>query len=159
MPSMAKEIERKFLICNEGWRGQAVRAIHIVQFYLASADDRSIRVRISDDTAATLTLKFGTGLSVRDEFEYPIGLDDARQMRAFTIGNAIDKTRHIVPWKGRDYEVDVFGAQFSGQALAELEGEIPVADEDLPPWLGREVTGDSRYQNASLARAGWPGAD
>lgn len=159
MPAMAKEIERKFLIRNEGWRDHAIGSTRFVQFYLAGDADRSVRVRISDDTSAMLTLKFGTDPAARDEFEYPIALDDARQMRAFALGHAIDKTRHIVPWKGRTYEVDIFGAPFAGRALAELEGEINVSDADLPPWLGREVTGLGGYQNASLARNGWPRED
>jgi CYTH domain-containing protein len=45
---MAKEIERKFMLKGDGWRIAAVSAYSIVQFYLASGPDRSIRVRIRD---------------------------------------------------------------------------------------------------------------
>ncbi len=53
-----------------GRRGQRrFRPVHI-----AISSDRSVRLRISDGRAARLTLKFGSDLFERDEFEYEVPL-------------------------------------------------------------------------------------
>lgn len=153
---MAKEVERKFLVRDESWRKAVERSVAITQFYLAISSERSIRMRISDGKAAKLTLKFGSDLRVRDEFEYPVPLAEAREMMAFVVGNIIRKTRHHVRHCGYVYEVDVFGDVLDGLVVAELETKDSVPDALLPAWLGREVTGQLRFSNASLALNGFP---
>lgn len=152
---MAKEIERKFLVANEEWRGAAVTSSSIRQFYLAAGTDRSVRVRIRDGKAV-LTLKFGTEVKKRDEFEYAIPVSEAEEMQAFLLGHIIEKTRHHVHHGGYLYEVDVFAGALDGLVLAELETADDVPDAALPHWLGREVTAQTSYSNSSLATSGWP---
>jgi adenylate cyclase len=53
---------------------------------------------------------------------------------------------------GLVWEVDEFGGPLAGLVLAEVELELPDQAVSLPGWIGREVTGDARYQNAVLAR-------
>ena len=153
---MGKEVERKFLVSSAEWRSLAEADIRIRQFYLAAAPGRTVRVRISDSASAMLTLKFGSTARERDEFEYPIPLAEAQEMLAFAIGRVIEKTRHHVRHRGYLYEVDVFGGMLAGLVVAELETPEDVPDEMLPDWLGREVTGESRFYNASLALGGVP---
>jgi adenylate cyclase len=153
---MVKEIERKFLVSGNEWRDLVEADIRIRQFYLAAAPGRSVRVRISDSVSAKLTLKFGSKARERDEFEYPIPLAEAQEMLAFAIGRVIEKTRHHVRHRGHLYEVDVFGGMLRGLVVAELETPEDVPDEMLPDWLGREVTGEQRFYNASLALEGIP---
>jgi CYTH domain-containing protein len=153
---MAKEIERKFLVKDGSWRSATEASIAIVQFYLAISYERSIRVRISDGKKAKLTLKFGSDLRARDEFEYPLPLAEAREMLSFAIGTVIRKTRHHVRHETYLYEVDVFNGELEGLVVAELETADKVPDALLPAWLGREVTGELRYSNASLALNGFP---
>ena len=153
---MGKEVERKFLVTSAEWRNLAEADIRIRQFYLAAGPGRTVRVRISDDASARLTLKFGGQTRERDEFEYPVPLADAEEMLAFAIGRVIEKTRRHVRHRGYLYEVDVFGGGLSGLVLAELETPDDVADEMLPDWLGREVTGEQGFYNASLALGGIP---
>ena len=153
---MGKEVERKFLVSSAEWRSLAEADIRIRQFYLAAAPGRTVRVRISDSASAMLTLKFGSTARERDEFEYPIPLAEAQEMLAFAIGRVIEKTRHHVRHRGYLYEVDVFGGMLAGLVVAELETPEDVPDEMLPAWLGREVTGESRFYNASLALGGIP---
>lgn len=148
---MARETERKFLVVNDAWRAEAEGAADLVQFYLFAGPDRSLRVRIRDGRSAVVTLKFGDDARVRDEFEYPVPLADARSMRPFAIGRVLEKRRHLAAWRGHLYEIDVFGGPLAGLVLAELESEAVVSDADLPPWLGREVSDDPRYLNAALA--------
>lgn len=153
---MVKEIERKFLVSGNAWRDLVEADIPIRQFYLAATPDRSVRVRVSNGASAKLTLKFGSKVRERDEFEYPIPLAEAEEMEAFAIGHVIEKTRHHVRHRGHLYEVDVFGGMLAGLVVAELETPEDVPDEMLPDWLGREVTGEQRFYNASLALGGIP---
>lgn len=152
---MAKEIERKFLVANDEWRGHVTAVLPIRQFYLVAGADRTVRVRMHDGKAL-LTLKFGTNAKERDEFEYPVPISEAEEMLAFVRGNVIEKTRHHVRHGGYLYEVDVFAGALEGLVLAELETPDDVPDTALPSWLGREVTGQPAYYNASLALVGRP---
>ncbi|RWI85879.1 CYTH domain-containing protein [Mesorhizobium sp.] len=153
---MGKEVERKFLVADPAWRSLVEAHIRIRQFYVAAQPGRTVRVRISDGGSAALTLKFGSKARERDEFEYPIPLAEAEELMAFAIGRVIEKTRHHVRHRGYLYEVDVFGGVLSGLVVAELETPEDVPDEMLPDWLGREVTGELRFYNASLALGGIP---
>ena len=150
---MAKEIERKFLVSSSAWRDLVEAEIRIVQFYLAASTGRTIRIRISDGASAMLTLKFSGASDQRwrDEFEYPVPLVEAEEMLAFAIGRVIEKTRFHVSHRGYLYEIDVFGGPLAGLVIAELETPEDVPADMLPGWLGREVTNEPRYYNASLA--------
>jgi len=154
---MAMESERKFLVRSNAWRAEVEKTMSIRQFYLVAGIDRSLRVRLKDGRA-TLTLKLGSAARTRDEFEYPLSPEDARQMEPFASGSVIEKTRHLVRHHGFLYEVDEFSGHLSNLVIAELETFEDVADADLPSWLGREVTGIPAYYNASLALHGMPEA-
>jgi CYTH domain-containing protein len=153
---MAKEIERKFVVDGAGWRDLAERAIPMRQFYLAAAPDRSVRIRVIGGVTAVLTLKFGRRARERDEFEYAIPLEEAREMEAFAVGHVIEKTRYHVRHGGFLFEVDVFAGDLAGLVLAELETPDEMPDATLPAWLGREVTDEAAYSNAVLALRGRP---
>lgn len=157
MTAMVEEVERKFLVRGDDWRADSrPEPIAIRQFYVVAEPDRTARIRITDGEKATLTLKFGVQARVRQEFEYPLPLDEAFGLQPFAIGNMVEKTRNIVPYGGFLYEVDVFAGALEGLVIAELETDQDVPAEDLPPWLGREVTGEGAYYNASLALNGLP---
>ena len=49
------------------------------------------------------------------------------------------------------FEVDEFHADNEGLTVAEIELDSPEEEFRRPPWLGREVTGERRYYNSSLA--------
>ncbi|WP_296067272.1 CYTH domain-containing protein [uncultured Agrobacterium sp.] len=148
---MAKEIERKFLVAGGEWRKQVTRSMAFRQAYVASMEDRSVRVRIVDRRDATLTVKIGASALVRDEYEYAIPLEDAEELMHSAPGVVIEKTRHTVEHGGFTWEIDVFEGQYEGLVVAEVEMHDENADPDLPAWLGREVTGDRRFSNQSLA--------
>lgn len=110
----------------------------------------TVRVRIAGDRAF-LTVKGVNDGAVRDEWEYGIPLGDARQIVARCASGAIiEKTRWLVDFGGFRWEVDEFHGDNSGLVVAEIE--LPSADTpfDLPPFVGKEVTGDPRYYNSSL---------
>lgn len=141
---------------DDAWRAGVGEAVAMTQFYVFAEPDRSARVRIRGDGRAAMTLKFGDHGRHREEFEYPVPLADAEELRAWAVGRVIEKTRHHVPWRGHVYEVDVFAGDLAGLVVVELETADEVADADLPPWLGREITGESAYYNSSLALYGKP---
>ena len=148
---MAIEIERKFLVEGDGWRAGA-RASRIEQGYLSNSPDVSVRVRIRDQ-AASLTVKGERSGLTRDEFEYPIPLDEARAMLALCVLPPIIKTRHDVLFAGRLWEVDEFAGRHTGLIIAEIELASEADEITLPPWIGAEVTHDPRYRNSVLIAA------
>jgi CYTH domain-containing protein len=148
---MAKEIERKFLVRSDAWRSAVQSKSVLKQGYVASMDDRSVRIRILDEKTARLTLKIGRSTLTRDEFEYEIPVSDAEELLENAIGIVIEKTRHRVPHEGFVWEVDVFAGAHRGLIIAEVEMQAETDSPSLPAWLGREVTGDFRYSNQALA--------
>ncbi len=76
---MALEIERRFRVSSDAWRASVARSTRITQGYLAITEYSVIRVRVRDATGY-VTIKSRDGGIARDEFEYPIPLDDARSL-------------------------------------------------------------------------------
>lgn len=149
---MAQEIERKFLVTGP-FRDLAHQATRIVQGYLCSVPERTVRVRIRGDQGF-LTIKGignASGAS-RFEWEREIPATEAEQLLALCEPGVIDKVRHLVRVGGHTVEVDEFHGENEGLVVAEVE--LAAEDEafDRPAWLGREVTGDPRYYNAMLMK-------
>lgn len=152
---MGLEIERRFLVRGDAWRGGATRARRLLQGYLAREGGVSVRVRLCGESGL-LTIK-GPGGLARPEFEYPLPAEDAREMLAtLCAGRRIAKTRHDVPHDGLLWEIDVFEGALAGLVIAEVELPHACHGLGLPPWAGREVTDDPRYSNAALASAAAP---
>ncbi len=148
---MAQEIERKFLVLNNGWRSFASTGSRFRQAYVAFMEDRSVRVRIIDDTDARLTVKIGTSSMQREEFEYPVPIGDAEEMVRHAIGIVLEKTRYELTHEGYVWEVDVYDGAYHGLVIAEVELADVHEQPPLPDWVGPEVTGDRRYSNQTLA--------
>lgn len=149
---MPYEIERKFLVRDDRWRASAGHPVLIRQAYLPRSESVSLRVRIIDNEKATLTLKAPVAEIRRLEFEYPIPLEDSAAMLALRDGGLIEKFRYRLPWQDLVWEIDVFQSENEGLIVAEIE--LPHEDKtfEKPDWLGREVTSERRYSNASLAK-------
>lgn len=154
---MPIEIERKFLVTSDAWRAQASRSVGMAQAYLndlatldAGAMNVSVRVRIQGGQAF-LNMKSRELGTTRQEFDYPIPVDDARALLALSVGGRIEKRRHYVGFGGHTFEVDEFLGDNAGLVVAELELDDADAEFERPDWLGAEVTDDSRYYNLALA--------
>jgi len=154
---MGIEIERKFLVNGDGWRAAAHEVIAMAQGYINDqasmqhgTQKASVRVRIQG-AEAYLNLKSRELGHTRQEFDYPIPVDDARALLALCVGGLVDKRRHLVRHDGHLWEVDEFLGDNAGLVVAELE--LDAADEVFarPAWLGEEVTDDARYYNLALA--------
>ena len=148
---MAKEIERKFLVSGE-FRQDSPESYRIMQGYICSDPDRTVRVRVRGDNGF-LTIKGRSsedGLS-RYEWEKEIPVSEALELMALCGSGVIDKTRYLVPFGGHTYEVDVFHGANEGLVLAEIELSDEQEAFEKPSWLGEEVTGDVRYYNSMLS--------
>ena len=148
-----KEIERKFLVTSLAFLAEATDALHIDQGYLHSTRP-TVRVRRRGDQGF-LTLKTPSDAKglVRDEYEYEIPLADAEALLELCGVHRLKKTRYLVPYHGHTWEVDLFAGHLEGFCLSELELKSEDETFDLPPWVGKEVTGDPRYYNSALARS------
>jgi len=144
------EIERKFIaspavlaVCRQGTA--------IEQGYLVKNRLLTLRVRLSGGVGI-LTLKLcHCGCSCL-EHEIRLYSGDARGLLArLPPAKIIRKTRYRVPVGARLWDVDVFEGLNQGLIMAEVELERPGQLVELPQWVVREVTGDRRYHNSSLA--------
>ena len=147
------EIERKFLVKDEGYKQQAYSHSHIQQGYICSSHGRTVRVRIRDERGY-LTIKGPSengGLS-RYEFEKEITLDEAEHLMQLCEPGIIDKTRWLVKSGSHTFEVDEFFGENEGLVMAEVE--LGAEDEayEKPDFIGQEVTGDRRYYNSHLRK-------
>lgn len=159
---MSVEIERKFLVLDDSWRNDVTSSMRLRQGYLAADEDLSIRVRLAGDTA-TLTIKKRINDARRLEFEYEIPAEDAHALLDRVCRRLlIEKTRHILDHGGATWEIDVFEGDNGGLVVAEVELDHESRLLEKPTWAGKEVTGDSRYYNASLVSRpfrDWSGSD
>lgn len=146
------EIERKFLVNDlEAALAAATSSSEIAQGYLSANPDATVRVRIRGNRGF-LTVKSKNHGIERGEWEYEIPVNDARELLTLSQTPVLRKIRHLVPFKGYTWEVDVFSNP-EGLVLAEVE--LPSADTEppLPSWLGPEVTGNPAYYNSNLTQS------
>lgn len=153
---MALEIERKFLVLGDSWRSAVRHTEPMQQGYLAGppAARCSVRVRLIG-AAAWLNVKSLASGIVRDEFEYPIPVEDARSMLANLAGSVVLKRRHHVDVGEHRFEIDEFEGDNAGLVVAEIELDHEAASVPRPRWLGPEVSALARYYNFNLAARPW----
>lgn len=154
---MAQEIERKFLVAGD-FKQYARKSEHIVQGYLNSTPERTVRVRIKGDKGY-MTVKgisSQSGVS-RFEWEKEIPVNEARELINICEPGVIDKVRHLVDVGEHIFEVDEFYGDNEGLVLAEIELSAEEEEFAKPDWLGEEVTGDIRYYNSMLMKNPYKG--
>jgi adenylate cyclase len=148
---MAQEIERKFLLKGDSWRGEA-KGTTYRQGYLNSVKERTVRIRTVGDKAF-LTIKGLTVGATRMEYEYEIPPADCDTMLdALAERPLIEKKRYKVDFGGLTWEIDEFFGENSGLIVAEVELKSENQAFKKPDWVGDEVTGDPRYFNANLIK-------
>ncbi len=148
---MSVEIERRFLLKNDGWRRTASAPQTLQQGYLSVEKERTIRVRIIDDQA-WLTLKGYISDVSRSEFEYEIPLAHAQTMMATMCPFKMEKRRYRVEFEGFLYEIDEYFGDNAPLVVAEIELPSEDAAFARPDWLGEEITSDGKFTNAYLSK-------
>ncbi len=147
------EIERKFLVNSDAYKKEAFSKKRIIQGYLSSNPERSVRIRIKEDKAY-ITVKGisnTSGIS-RFEWEKEIPVDEAEKLLLLCEKGVIDKTRFEVKSGPHVFEIDEFYGENEGLEMAEIELQSEDENFERPTWLGEEVTNDKRYYNSYLSK-------
>jgi len=149
---MSTEIERKFLVKDDNWRSLGSGILYR-QGYLSTDVERTVRVRTIGENGY-LTIKGKTHNMTRAEFEYDIPLKDAEWMLDNLCKRPlIEKIRYKIPLNDLIWEIDEFKGENEGLIIAEVELNDVNTDIGLPDWIGKEVTDDPKYYNASLVKS------
>ena len=149
---MAQEIERKFLVKGD-FKNLAVKSTRIIQGYLSSVPERTVRVRVKGDKGFITIKGIGsTSGASRFEWEKEISTTEAKELLAICEPGVIDKTRFLVKAGPHTFEVDEFYGENEGLTVAEVELSSEGESFERPEWLGEEVTGDARYYNSMLMK-------
>ncbi len=147
------EVERKFLVQSTSYKSEAISQTRIVQGFLNTDPERTVRVRIKGDTGF-LTIK-GKGNdtgTTRFEWEKEISFSDATDLIDLCEAVILEKMRYEVPLGKHVFEVDEFLGENKGLVIAEVELRHEDEPFEKPHWLGAEVTGDIKYYNSQLSK-------
>ena len=150
------EIERKFLVprLDTVWPSyhipDAASGTQIVQGYLIASENRSLRVRLTPDSAM-LTLKGPREGPVRIELEDSLSQEMAEQLLALCNHPLVHKIRYPLVSGEHIWAIDVFQERNEGLVVAEVELGSPDETLVVPEWCGPEITDEPRYYNQALA--------
>ncbi len=147
------EIERKFLVTSEAFKEEAQKKTRILQGFLNTHPERTVRIRIKG-AQAFITVKGisdKAGVS-RFEWEREISTTEAEALLKLCEPGMIDKIRYEISVGEHIFEVDEFFGNNEGLVVAEVE--LSEANEIFtkPNWLGNEVTGMTKYYNSQLSK-------
>lgn len=147
------EIERKFLVTSTKFLEASTSKRRIVQGFLNTHPERTVRVRLHGKNAFITVKGIGNSAgTTRFEWEKEIPVIEAEKLLELCEPGIIDKTRYEAKIGNHVFEVDVFHGENEGLTLAEVE----LAHEDdpflKPDWLGKEVTGQAQYYNSQLSK-------
>lgn len=156
---MAKEIERKFLVKNQEWRGRVGdresggEGVLYTQGYLPTCSEEcTVRVRVANNRGF-ITIKGPTSGATRMEYEYEIPLADANEMLENLCQKPlIIKKRYKIKEGPITWEIDEFLGENQGLIIAEVELKDESQPLTLPNWVGEEVTFKPEYYNVNLAK-------
>ena len=147
------EIERKFLVKSDAYKKEATSIKSIVQGFLNTNPNRTVRVRIQGNngflTIKGISNKAGTS---RFEWEQEIEVTEAEALLKICEETVIEKTRYEIPKGTYMFEVDEFLADNEGLVIAEIELENENNEFERPKWLGEEVTGQLKFYNSLLSK-------
>lgn len=141
------------MVLNDSFKKDAFRKEKIVQGFLSSVPERTVRVRLIGSTGF-LTIK-GIGNAsgtTRFEWEKEISDKEANALLQLCEPGVIEKTRYYYKESDHLFEIDQFGSENDGLVVAEIELQREDEYFSKPAWLGKEVTGDVKYYNASLVK-------
>lgn len=147
-----EEIERKFLVKSTDFMNENSTSYRIVQGYLNSNPERTVRVRIKGTTGyLTIKGKGNDSGTTRFEWEKEIDLVEAQKLLELCEKGIIDKIRYEILAGKHTFEVDVFAGENYGLIIAEIELSSENESFIKPKWLGKEVTGNKKYYNSYLS--------
>jgi len=147
------EIERKFLVKSDTFKNHASSKVRIIQGFLNTHAERTVRVRIKGELAfLTIKGKSNPSGTSRFEWEKEIDVDAAELLLDLCEEGVLEKTRYEIPAGKHIYEVDEFHNENQGLFVAEIELRNENEAFEKPDWLGKEVTGEVKYYNSQLSK-------
>lgn len=150
---MPTEIERKFLISSNDYKLKATGKTRILQGYLNSTPERTVRIRIKGNKGfLTIKGKSNEGGMSRFEWEKEIPFQEAEALFKLCEPGELEKIRYEIPFENHLFEVDEFLGANKGLILAEVELKSENEEFKKPDWLGEEVTGIKMYYNSYLSK-------
>jgi adenylate cyclase len=147
-----REIERKFLLTRTPANLRKKPHLTIEQGYLAvESKGTEVRLRRKNDRFF-ITVKSGAGVS-RQEREVSLRRKQFAELWPLTAGRRLSKLRYRLRWRQLIVEIDVYQQRHKGLVVAEVEFADERASRDFEPpaWFGREITGNKRFKNRTLA--------
>ena len=147
------EIERKFLVNSEVFKTEAFNSTRIIQGFLSTDKKRTVRVRLKGEQGF-LTIKGESsknGVS-RFEWEKEISKAEAEALLKLCKEEVIDKIRYEIKVDNHTFEVDEFFENNEGLIIAEVELNSENEHFTKPDWLGKEVTGETKYYNSQISK-------
>ncbi len=156
------EVERKFLIDYPDTEGLQklpnCEKVNIIQTYLQSKDDEEMRVRqrgVDGNYIYYETIKKPVSDRKRIEVERRLTKDEylEKLMEADPMSKPIRKDRYCLSEGNQYFEIDVYPF-WDDKAILEIELCDPEEEIHIPEMVNviKEVTGDEKYKNASLAK-------
>ena len=150
---MPLEIERKFLVKTDDFKKEASKKTRVTQGYLSSNPERTVRVRIKGNEGfITVKGKANRSGICRYEWEKEISIEEAEELLKICESGIIDKTRYEIEAGKYTFEVDEFYGDNQGLIVAEIELNNENDYFEKPQWLGKEVTGNTKYYNSMLVK-------
>ena len=147
------EIERKFLVKSNAFKNAANLKKRIVQGFLNTHAERTVRVRIKGEQGfLTIKGKSNAKGTSRYEWEKEIPVLDAQELLHLCEESVLEKVRYEVPVGKHIFEVDEFFGDNKGLVVAEVELSSEDEAYEKPEWLGKEVTGQVQYYNSQLSK-------
>ena len=141
------------MVLNDEFKKEAFKNERIIQGFLCSVPERTVRVRLLG-TQGFLTVK-GIGNesgTTRFEWEREISRHEAESLLEICEPGTIDKERYFVKVGEHIFEIDEFALDNKGLVMAEVELKTEEDSFEKPNWLGEEVTGQKKYYNSSLVK-------
>lgn len=149
------EKERKFFVKEFPKDLITETPLFIRQSYLLFDDKKNLRIRTSNGIH-TLCYKHKIGKGINREYEYEVTKEEADELHNSTT-IWLDKIRYKVQWGKFIIEIDQYSdikmsedITHKGLVVAEIE-YVDDFPNELPEWLGEEITGDKRYTNIERA--------
>ncbi len=145
---MAIEKERKFLFNEKGLKATLSDWIPtpIRQGYLMLATGQQLRIRLLPGKyQAFLCYKVDKDSITRHEYEYEIPYDEGLELYEGSK-YIVEKVRYSTLFKGNNVDIDIYPG---GLKVVEVEFDEELTE--IPPYCGKEVTGEIEYTNIYIA--------
>ena len=143
------EIERRFLIKNDGWKEFITKQTFIEQGYLSyKLEDWIIRIRYNGKNFS-IALKKHIKNFTNFEFEYVIPNNDGEKIMS-NLANTIKKERYFLKYENKDWIIDCFKEKNFPLVIAEIELATEEEEFILPTFISQEITGLTNFSNLSL---------